>query len=463
MVTAARHHRRLAPPLATALVLLIAGPHPAIAGDGRAPDRNGNGMDAAPTEIALLVGRSTVVRSLERITRVSLPTPDVADALVTSAHEILVHAKTPGRVSLLVWGESGRIQPYEVLVRRDLGAIQERMRQIFPGEAIAVMSNGADLVLSGVVSTRHVVGQAAALAAGYVESEKNVVNLLRQDGGASLQILLQVRFAEVSRTALQELGGSLFTGPAGRGDFIGRVGTQQFAEPDFDDEKGLVFSDFLNLFAFNTREQLGTVIRALQSKGLFQSLAEPNVITQDGQEASFLAGGEYPYPVLQGAGNAGAVTIVFKEFGVRLRFTPTVVSDGRIHLKVAPEVSALDFGNAVTVEGFRVPALSTRRTETQVELADGQTFAIAGLLDNTVTETMSKIPGLGDIPILGYLFKSRAYQKRASELVVMITPHIVRRNSPGVTDRLPPLAQPYLPPSPVIVPTPPPAYDGVSR
>ena len=211
----------------------------------------------------------------------------------------------------------------------------------------------------------------------------------------------------------------------------------------------------------NTSEDIGVVIKALKTRGLFQSLAEPNLITQNGTEAMFLAGGEYPYPIAQGV--SGAVTVEFKEFGVRLRFTPTIVGPGRIHLNVAPEVSALDFSNAVSISGFRVPALSTRRTETEVELRDGQTFAIAGLIDNSVTETMSKIPGLGDIPILGLLFKSRAYQKNQTELVVMITPHIVPSDSTGVAPRLPDLVQPFLDPPDETLPPPPPSQYGGNR
>jgi hypothetical protein len=248
----------------------------------------------------------------------------------------------------------------------------------------------------------------------------------------------------VSRSAVQELGAGFFTGPNGKGNWVGRATTQQFPAPDFDQDKGLVFSDFLNLFAFNTEEQIGAVVKALKTKGLFQSLAEPNLITQDGKEASFLAGGEYPYPVIQNSSGNSAVTIVFKEFGVRLRFTPNITADNMIHLKVAPEVSTLDFGNGLTLSGFRVPALATRRTETEVELRDGQTFAIAGLLDNKVDETLRKVPGIGDIPILGYLFKSQAYNKSVSELVVMITPHIIRRDSTGVTPNLPGLDQPFM-------------------
>jgi hypothetical protein len=213
--------------------------------------------------------------------------------------------------------------------------------------------------------------------------------------------------------------------------------------PDFEDGK-LIFSDFLNLFVFNSDEGLGAAIRALATKGLFQSLAEPNLVATNGKEATFLAGGEYPYPIATPSQSGVFIAIQFKEFGVRLTFTPTVLADDLIHLKLKPEVSALDFSNAVTLEGFRVPALSTRRTETEVELRNGQTFAIAGLLNNTVTSTMSKIPGIGDIPILGLLFRSRAHQKNQTELVVMITPHILKRGSHGAASGLPSLVEPYL-------------------
>ena len=413
----------------------------------------------APVPVDLLVGRSTVLTTDRPIKRISLSTPDIADALVTAPREVLVHGKAPGAISLLIWTETGTITSHEVVVRRDLGGLEEHLARLFPAESISVAANGSNVVIAGTVATKYVVEKAAAVAAGYVENPEAVVNLLQQqEGVATDQVLLQVRFAEVSRTAVQELGASFFTDLLGSNDIVGRLTTQQFAAPALDSDEGLVFSDFLNVLAFHNGEHIGAVIRALETRGLFQSLAEPNLIAQNSTEAMFLAGGEYPYPVLQGV--SGAVTVLFKEFGVRLRFTPTVVGPDAIHLKVAPEVSALDFSNAVTIDGFRVPALSTRRTETQVELRDGQTFAIAGLIDNTVTETMSKIPGLGDIPILGLLFKSRAYQKNQTELVVMITPHIVRRDSVGVASELPELAQPFLEPLTETFPSPPPAAWG---
>ena len=438
----------------------------------------------AVNEIELPVGKSVVLNTDAPIKRVSLTTPDIADALVMAPQQVLIHGKAPGTISLFVWGTAGGITGYDIVVRRDLSELEERMSQLFPGEPITVASSGTDVVISGTVSTKYVVDKAAAVTAGYVESEENVVNLLRQqEGVASDQVMLRVRFAEVSRTAMQELGASFFTDIAGAGDWIGRLTTQQFAAPNFNGpnqqqfangegfifsdflnllafnkSEGFIFSDFLNLLAFNKSAQLGIVIRALKTRGLFQSLAEPNLITQNGREASFLAGGEYPYPVVQGSNLNSAVTILFKEFGVRLRFTPTIVGDNLIHIKVAPEVSALDFSNAITLEGFRIPALLTRRTETEVELRDGQTFAIAGLIDSSLTETSRKIPGLGDIPILGRLFRSRAYQRNETELIVMITPHILRRDSVGVAAQLPDLVKPFIDPPARMLSPPPPAF-----
>ena len=205
------------------------------------------------------------------------------------------------------------------------------------------------------------------------------------------------------------------------------------------------FGDFLNLFFFNQKYDLGAVIRAMQQRGLFQSLAEPNLVAESGKEASFLAGGEFPVPVAQGSGANLAISVMFKEFGVRLNFTPTINGD-RVHLKVKPEVSTLDFGNAVVLNGFRIPALSTRRTETEIELRNGQTFAIAGLLNNQMQSTMQKIPGIGDIPILGYLFRSKVANKEQTELVVMITPEILPTDSPGVTNQLPRMPDTFMAP-----------------
>ena len=437
-----------------------------------------------PTDVDLLVGRSTVLNVGGTIARVSLTVPDIADAMVTAPTQLLIHGKQPGTISLFVWDRAGAIKTFEVKVRRDLTPLVGHLKQLFPNESITVMGSGKDVVISGTVSSKYVIEKAAEVAGGYVDKKEGVVNLLKQqEGVASNQVMLRVRFAEVSRNAVTELGAALFTGPGGFHDYVARSTTQQFAAPTLEgtresmqgiDKWGggrdtvtstggkMEFSDFLNLFIFNNKYNVGTVVRALQEKGLFQSLAEPNLITTNGKEASFLAGGEFPIPVVQSGNGGNSISIMFKEFGVRLNFTPTVLGGDLINIKVRPEVSALDFNNAIVLDGFRIPALSTRRTETEVELRDGQTFAIAGLMNQTVSDSLRKVPGIGDIPILGWLFKSKAAQKAQTELVVMITPHVVRRGESGVSEGLPSLVEPYLGAPAKTLPSPD-AYTGSPR
>jgi pilus assembly protein CpaC len=417
-------------------------------------------VDAGP--VRLLVGRSTVLDVGATITRVSLTSAEVADALVTAPQQLLINGKNPGTISMFVWDRGGALKRYEVIVQRDLGRLSEQMKELFPNEKIEVQSNGKNVVLSGSVSTKEVIEKVVNVAAGYVDKREEVVTLLQVSAtGPSNQVLLRVRFAEVSRTALTELGASFAANGYKDGRWFGRTTTQQFAAPQWDEDGKFVFSDFLNLFLFDTQNQLAGVVRALQNRGLFQSLAEPNLVAESGKEASFLAGGEFPIPVAQGSGANIGVSVMFKEFGIRLNFTPTVNGD-RVHLKVKPEVSTLDFANAVTLAGFRIPALSTRRTETELELQNGQTFAIAGLMNNSVRSSLQKIPGIGDIPIIGLLFRSKAAQKDNSELVVMITPQILPNNSPGVTNTLPRTPERYMDPLPQnrTQPQPPAAFGG---
>jgi pilus assembly protein CpaC len=400
----------------------------------------------ADDSVRLLVGRSAVVNVASPIARVSLTVPDIADALVTSPTELLINGKTPGTISMFVWDRAGAIRRYEVIVQRDLARLSEQIQQLFPGEKIEVRSNGKDIVLAGTVRDKGVIDKAVNLAAGFVDKKEEVVSLLAlQEGAPSNQVLLKVRFAEVSRSALTELGVSFASNGYNDGRWFGRTTTQQFPAPQWDADGKFVFSDFLNLFLFDTKNQVAGVVKALQQRGLLQSLAEPNLVAESGKEASFLAGGEIPIPIAQPSGGATAITIVYKEFGIRLNFTPIVNGD-RVHLKVRPEVSSLDFSNAILLQGFKIPALATRRTETELELQNGQTFAIAGLIDSKMNKTLAKVPGIGDIPILGLLFKSEAAQKDRTELVVMITPVILPNNSPGVSPNLPRLAEPYLAP-----------------
>jgi pilus assembly protein CpaC len=391
--------------------------------------------------VVLTAGRSTVLSTTFDVTRIAVTNPAVADAVVVEPREVLIDGKGAGTVSLIVWGANERRQ-YDVVVDPGVTTLQQSFQQLFPGEDIRVAMNDESIILTGSVSSNAVMLRAGEIADA-MSSKTGVVNMLQLPGGSeSQQVMLQVRIAEVNRRAIKELGVNFFST---RPDATGRITTQQFAAPAFDDDKGLVFSDFLNLFFFNRKEGLGAAIKALEQKGLFQSLAEPNLIAYNGQEASFLAGGEFPVPVVQGAGAASNVTIIFKEFGVRLNFRPTIAGDV-IRLKVRPEVSSLDFNNGITLQGFRVPALITRRAETDVELRDGQSFAIAGLLNNVTQNDGANIPFLSKIPIIGYLFKSNADRKERTELMVLVTPRLVRPLNPDEVPPLPTQPAQFLPP-----------------
>jgi pilus assembly protein CpaC len=389
--------------------------------------------------VPLTVGRSTVLNTEFDVVRIAVTSPAIADAVVVAPREILIDGKGPGTVSLIVWGSGTRTQ-YDIVVEPGISVLQQQFRQLFPGENIQVSFSDQAVILSGNVSTNAVMLRAGEIALA-TSPKLQVINMLQLPGGAeSQQVMLQVRFAEVNRRALQEAGISFFTTLAGFKDTLARTSTQQFAAPDFEDDK-LVFSDFLNLFFLNTKHDIGAVVKALKSTGHFQSLAEPNLIAYNGQEASFLAGGEFPVPVVQGS--TGTVTIVFKEFGIRLTFTPTIAGDV-IRLKVRPEVSSLDFANGLTLSGFRIPSLTTRRAQTDVELRDGQSFAIAGLLDNMSQDDGAAVPILSQIPIIGNLFKSKSERAERTELMVLITPRLVRPLDPDEVPALPTTPSKFL-------------------
>ena len=302
--------------------------------------------------VQLTAGRSTVLRTDFEIVRIAVTNPAVADAIVVQPREILVDGKSPGTVSLIVWSTTDR-KHYDLVVEPAITTLQQQLRALFPGEDVRVSATDEAIILSGSVSSNNVSLRAAEIAQAS-SSKVKVINMLQLPSGQeSQQVMLQVRFAEVNRRALTELGANFIVN---RSDYSGRATTQQFAAPTIDDERtgGLVFSDFLNLFFFNRDEGWGAIVKALQSKGFFQSLAEPNLIAYNGQEASFLAGGEIPVPIVQGSGANSAVTVIYKEFGIKLDFTPTIAGD-IIRLKVAPEVSTLDFANGITSAGIPNP------------------------------------------------------------------------------------------------------------
>jgi len=387
--------------------------------------------------LRVMVGKSLLINTTERLKRISITDDAIASARVITPTQILVHGKTPGEVSLLIWDELERSRSFDLRVDVDVSACAEEEHRVFPDEQITVTPSRAAIVLSGHVSTEDVAKRAGELASAY---SPRVVNVLTFGPVGSQEVLLQVKFAEVDRTALTQLGVNFFS--TGATNTIGTVTTGQFGgfgaqnltqtrgpNGTVTSVTGETISNVLNLFLFRPDINFGAVIQALQTKNLLQILAEPNLIAVNGKEASFLAGGQFPFPIVQPGNGFTAVTISFKEFGVRLQFTPVIMPNGNIHLKVAPEVSTLDFANALTLQGFTVPALSTRRAETEFELQDGQSFVIAGLMDNRVTDIYNKIPGLGDIPVLGTFFRSKSLQKSNSELMVLCT---VKRVSPNV-------------------------------
>jgi pilus assembly protein CpaC len=414
-----------------------------------------------PEPLHLLVGRSLVLSSPRRLRRVSIADPAIADAVILSPTQVLVNGKTPGGVSLVFWDETERSQIYDLSVDLDIAGLSQRLREVFPEEPVRVEAAKDVVTLAGRVSTKDVADRIYQLAAAAMPK---VVSLLEVPARPQRgEILLEVKFAEVDRSALSQFGFTFISVPGTTTRTLAVIGTEQFGQLQLQSlqagasgtgannlsQTTLTLSDLLNVFVFRPDINMGATIRALQQRNLLQILAEPNLLTETGKEANFLAGGEFPFPVIQGgaAGTIPTVSVQFKEFGVRLTFTPELTEDGLIHLKVRPEVSALDFTNALTISGFFIPALSTRRVETQVELRDGQSFAIAGLVDDRVTQVKNKVPGLGDIPILGELFRSRALNKTKTELLVLVTPRIVHPLPAGEVPPGPGFPQKPLPPA----------------
>ena len=380
-----------------------------------------------PEQAHLLVGGSLVVDFAERIRRVSIADPAICDALIVTPHEMLLNGKAPGTASVVVWRESGESQTFDVSVDLDIGELTQRIHGIFPDQPVSVQPTGDAITLSGRVSSKAVADQIAQLAAAITPKVVNLMEVPAPPAGG--EILLEVKFAEVSQTAIQQLGANLMSlAPP----VIGSTSTQQFSSPQLPlntpltaTSGGFELSDLLNVFLFDPHLNLAATIEALAEKNLLQMLAAPNLLTETGKKASFLAGGEFPYPVVQGGTSFTSVTIMFKEFGIRLNFTPTILANGMIHIHVQPEVSSLDFADGLTVSGFSVPALTERRVNTEVDLQAGQSFAIAGLINKNVTESLEKIPGIGDIPVLGKLFQSRSINKANDQLLVVVTPYIV--------------------------------------
>ena len=394
-----------------------------------------------PMDLFVSAGKSKTLDLESPATRVSVTNPAVADAVVISPQQLLINGITPGNTSLLIWLRSGESRNYNLSVQMDTDTLAARLRQIFPDQQISVAASKETLVLYGSVTKPEIGEKAVKIASDY---SAKVVNNLAYPAGGRKQILLKVIFAEVNRQAMTELSASLVRVDPNnpRGDHEGMTGTgKPSSSGNFikNDPRGpdFTFGDAINIYAFNFADKIGVFITAMKTRGLLQVLAEPTLITADGQKGSFLAGGEFPIPVAQAGAGFTSVTVIFKKFGISLDFTPEIREDQTIVLKVEPEVSSLDFANAVVLSGFTIPSLKVRRANTEVELKSGQSFAIAGLYASDLVQTKKKIPVLGDIPLLGYLFKSKSLNKNKTELLVIVTPEIVEPLPAGQMPTLP--------------------------
>jgi pilus assembly protein CpaC len=407
-------------------------------------------------DLAVTVGKSVVLDLARPITRIVVGLGDYAEASAVSPTQVLVNGKLAGETTLILWDTGGGRQFFNVTVRPStfashdqLEAVRRQLRTELPGQDLSVTTEGTNVYLRGTVNDLNSSSR-AALIAGTAGKVVNLLNVKVPE--PERQILLKVHFASVNRTKERQLGINLFS--TGFGNTVGSVTTGEFSPPTVTPSVGgtsgtTLTASPLNLFAYYPGLNIGATIEAMEQRGLAEELAEPNILAQNGKHASFLAGGEYPFPMVQsaGVGGGGAVTIAFKEYGIRLNFIPTITPRGTIRLQVAPEVSALDFGDAVSISGFTEPAITVRRVRTEIELADHQSFAIGGLLDNTDNETFQKIPFLGDIPILGKFFQSMSVTKSNTELIVIVTPEIVTPVPAGTDIAVPKYPQKFLPPN----------------
>ncbi len=404
------------------------------------------------------MGKSVVVDSTVNILRVSVANEKLAEALAISPREVLVNGLAAGETSLIIWHQGGARIFYDLNVKLSttrIDAVRHELSRELPGQDVTITFESDTVFLRGTVKDVIQADRAEAIA----KSLGKTVNLLRVNiPPAEKQILLRVRFANVDRGASTELGVNLFS--TGAGNTPASTTTGQYSSGKVEPGQGssgstVTLADALNVFLFRKDLNLGATIKALQGKRLLEVLAEPNVLAINGKPASFISGGEFPFPTLQGGSGGGlaAVTIAFREFGIRINFLPVITPRGTIRLQVMPEVSSLDFANGLTFQGNIIPALSTRRVQTEVELESGQSFAIAGLIDNRLTESLSKVPGLANIPLLGKLFQSRSLNKSNSELLVTVTPEIIEALPAG--EKMPGLELPsplYLKDAPTQLP-----------
>ena len=384
---------------------------------------------AAGETLHILVGRSMVLRNVSNIRRIYVGNPAVLQSYTASPSEIVLTAKAAGISSLVIWNAAGVSHLYTVAADVDPGSLLQSLHEAYPTSNISVEGREGRVYLSGTVPTQEIAESAARLATSYA---KDVVSSLRVVLIHEKQVQMKLRIVEVDRTRMEQYGVNVFAG--GKVPFSLTTGQYPSASTGPGSGSGtgsgsgsVTVSNPLNVFLYSTGLNMGVTVQDLEQKQILQVLAEPTLTAMSGHSAKFLSGGEFPVPVVQGgaSGAAPVVTIMFQPFGVRVDFTPTVNADGSIRLKVAPEVSTLDYANGVSISGFTVPALSTRRAETEVEIQSGQSFAVSGLLDHRTTENLSQMPGISNIPILGKLFASKSYSHSIVELVVLVTATVV--------------------------------------
>ena len=393
----------------------------------------------------VVVGHSIFLNTKFRLHKIYVTDPNILTSYTMSPNQIIVTAMLPGTSSLILQDENGQAQSYVVSSDVDVDGLRVAMTEAMRGDAVRVDGNGGRVVLSGTVTSDALSDTAVKLATLY---SKDVANSLIVTPSRAKQVRLKVRILEVDRSKLTQFGINLFN-PQGSNN--GASSTGQFPSTatatTSSGTNTLSVSDPLNFLFYNWKYNVGATIKDLESKQVLQILAEPTITTISGQKANFLAGGEFPFPVIQpggGSGSTASVTIVFRPYGVKLEFTPIVHEDGSILLKVAPEVSALDYTNSVTISGYTIPALATRRAETQVELRSDQSFAISGLLDKRITDVYDRNPGAASIPIIGALFKSKSINHTNTELIVIVTPQLVDPLTDGTDPETPKMPVPTL-------------------
>jgi pilus assembly protein CpaC len=387
------------------------------------------GQNKESISVNVLVGQSRVINFDRPVGRFSVSNPEIAEAVLVTPDQVLVNGKAFGQVNFIAWEQTGgQFLVFDVFVRANLSLIDSQIRALFPKDDIRLSQANGSVVISGSVGN----ATTAAQVQSVIEAANfKVVNLLTSPVSDASQVQLQVRVAEVNRNRLRDYGTSFMSFPPGgtSGYWNSGGGPSTLGDTTLNSGGALmdaIIQPALNLFIFNRQINMAGMLRVLRQEGAFRELAEPNLIAMNGQQASFLAGGEFPVPVLQMGQNGSGVTILWKEYGIRLNFKPTIIDEDHIRLELEPEVSVIDFSTGVRFNGFVVPALRTRRAKTGVELRDGQSFALAGLLDNSETKTLSRIPVVSSIPVLGNLFKSKSFEKKETELMFFVTAHLVK-------------------------------------